>query len=390
MTLKQRAASGPTATGYVNGVVSGQTILTGFTESQETFNHSGFPKDLGGPRDVGGPWLLKRDEYHYNLGKILNQRFVGSDTVISGGPGDQTHPSPPSDASLYPKGANAISLCIPTNPIEPGYTFLSETLSDGLPSLFGVQTWKHRTQAAHNAGGEYLNVQFGWLPLISDMRGFAKAVKEHHSALQQLRNGSGHVTRVGMQFPPSETSSSGPTNMLLYQGGNTGVSTAASGSYYRSQTSKTWFSGAFEYHLPIGKGQLQKAQLYAEYADKLLGIKPTPTAIFNASPWSWALDWFSNAGAIVNNIGSLHQNGLVLKYGYLMTSTESVDSLGTSGHTTATGVQWGPAYRTRKRVFKKRIPASPYGFGVSDGDLSPQQKAIIAALGLTFGHGGHG
>jgi len=259
MTLKTRAAAGPTAIGYTNGVKSGQEILPGFTETSDTISHPiSYPKDLGTMHDVGGPWLLTRDSYSYQLGKILNQSFKGSDSVISSGPGFQTHPSPPSDASLYPKGANAISLCIPTNPIEPGYTFLSETLSDGIPSLFGVQTWKHRTEVAHSAGGEYLNYQFGWLPLISDMRGFAKAIKEHNNALQQLRDGSGKTTRVGMQFPQSQTSNSGDTSMLLHKGGNSGVSTAASGSFYQSQTSNTWFKGAFTYHLPIGKGQLQR------------------------------------------------------------------------------------------------------------------------------------
>jgi len=174
--------------------------------------------------------------------------------------------------------------------------------------------------------------------------------------------------------------------MLLHKGGNTGVSSSVTGTYYRLQTSTTWFKGSFTYLLPTGKGQLSKARRYAALADSFLGLKPTPTAIYNAAPWSWALDWFTNAGDVVNNISALHQNGLVLEYGYLMTSTKSVDNInfaqGTSG--------FSNGYRSRVREFKKRLPASPYGFGISDSGLSLSQKAVIAALGLSRGHGGRG
>jgi len=32
---------------------------------------------------------------------------------------------------------------------------------------------------------------------------------------------------------------------------------------------------------------------------------------------------------------------------------------------------------------KKRVPANPYGFGVSFSDLSPKKLSILAALGLS-------
>lgn len=349
------------------------------------FRSAGFPKLLGSGADIGGAWLMTRTRYDYRLGKIVTGQFRGSDSVITGGPGSQVHPDPPSDVSLYPKGATAISHSIPTNPAFSAVTFMSETLQDGIPSLLGVETWKHRTEIGRGAGSEYLNTQFGWLPLISDMRKFAYAVKNHSKILNDLQAGSRKHTRVGFAFPSDESSSSGTTSLFLHKGGNSGVSVALSGAYSRTQTSNMWFKGSFTYLIPASKGQLSKAQRYAEYADKLLGLKPTPTAIWNASPWTWALDWFTNAGDIVNNISALHQNGLVLEYGYLMASTRSVDTISTSGNTT-----WSSCSRSLVREFKKRIPANPYGFGISDGALSLSQKAVIAALGLSHGHGGRG
>jgi hypothetical protein len=384
-TRHSRSFVGPTAVGYTNGVKTGQTILTGTTEISDSLNHGFFPRLLGSGADIGGAWLMTRDSYNYSLGKILTGQFKGSDSVITGGIGSQSHPDPPSDSSLFPKGAQAISNCIPTNPAFSAVSFMGEAIQDGVPSMLGVETWKHRTRLAQGAGSEYLNYEFGWLPLISDIRKFAKAVKNHDKILRDLLDGSGRSTRVGFAFPSEQTSSSGSTSLFLHKGGNTGVSVALSGSYYRAQTKNTWFRGAFTYHLPVPSDTLGKMQLYAAYADKLLGVKPTPDAIWNATPWTWALDWFSNAGDVINNISRLNQDGLALTYGYLMVGTKSTDSIGTTGNTT-----WGPAFRTRIREFKKRIPASPYGFGVSDGDLSPRQKAIIVALGLTGGRGGRG
>ncbi|DAD50588.1 maturation protein [ssRNA phage Zoerhiza.3_5] len=384
-TRHSRSIAGPVAKGITNGVQFGQTQLAGTTEISDSLNHSGYPSLLGSGANIGGAWLMTRDQFIYDLGSIVSGKFKGSGSVITSGPGDQTHPAPPTDASLYPKGATAISRSIPTNPAFSAVTFLSESMQDGIPSLLGVQTWKHRTEIARGAGSEYLNTQFGWLPLISDIRKLANAVKNHSKILQDLKDGSGKSTRVGFAFPSSETSSNGASTFFLHQGGNPGLSTAVSGVYLRTQTSNTWFKGSFRYLLPASKSQLGKAQRYAEYADKLLGLKPTPAAIYNAAPWTWAVDWFTNAGDVVNNISALHQNGLVLEYGYLMTSTRTVDHLGTGGNP-----PWSPCSRTHIREFKKRIPANPYGFGISDLSLSASQKAVLAALGLSHGHGGRG
>ena len=386
-TRHSRSTAGPTAIGYTNNVETGREILPGTTEVSDSLDHGGFPELLGSGRDVGGAWLMTRDRFEYALGRIVTGQFAKSHSVISSGHAAQSHPSPPSDASLYPLGATAISNSFPTTPAYSAVTTLGETLADGFPLLPGIQTWRDRTKVAKNAGGEYLNVEFGWLPLVSDLRKFAKAVNTHERNLQELKAGSGHTTRAGFEFPSIQTSDSGTGSMLLHKAGNTGVSVSVNGSWYSQQTKRTWFKGAFRYLIPTGSDWLSKSQRFMALADKLYGIEPTPDAVWNFQPWTWALDWFTNAGDIVTNLSRLHQDNMVLEYGYLMQQVKSVDIIGTSG--TATGT-WSSCSRTRYREFKKRIPASPYGFGISDGDLSSTQKAIIAALGLTMGHGGRG
>jgi hypothetical protein len=263
-------------------------------------------------------------------------------------------------------------------------TAMRELMADGFPSAPGFQSWRDRTLRAKNAGGEYLNVEFGWLPLVSDMRTFAKSVNDHHKILSDLRAGSGKLSRVGYHFPSSSSFNSATGTAFCYFPGNSGFSTNVSATLVASQTIETWFSGAFEYYLPVSDSMVSKAQLYAEYAQKLLGVKPTPDAIWNSSPWTWGLDWFVNAGDVITNMSQLGQNGLVLKYGYIMSSCTTKSVLTTAAHPTAFG-GFTSGSVTHIQEWKKRLAANPYGFGVTDASLSAAQKAIVVALGLSRG-----
>jgi hypothetical protein len=150
---------------------------------------------------------------------------------------------------------------------------------------------------------------------------------------------------------------------------------------------KAWFEGAFRYYLPMGQTQEEKMQRYVIYARKIMGIKLDPEVLWNLAPWSWAVDWFVNAGDVIHNISALGRDGLVMQYGFAMASSEWTEDHACSfeygvGFTKSAS---GSSAYMRKRTYKKRIPASPYGFGLLDADLTSRQKAIIAALGLQTG-----
>jgi hypothetical protein len=382
MTLKSRATAGAVAKGYTNGVYTGQSIMPGITESMEGFSH-----DLSalGQRDCGGPWLLTRDNWQYSFAKCTGGSFKGSDFVPSGGT-STSHQGAPSDSSLNTQGATAIARTIPTAPTFNSLVALSELMRDGVPSVPGTQAWKEGTIRAQTAGSEYLNVEFGWIPLVNDMRNFAKVVKSHSEILDELQRGSGKFTRVGYGFPGSTSSGFSSGSINCYKGGNTGVTVTTSYNYSWYKQARTWFKGAFKYHLPASTTQAGKMALYASYADKLLGIKPTPAAIWNAAPWTWALDWFGNTGDVLTNISELGQDGLALAYGYIMSfgQTKELWSCASKSGT----IPITASSKTRTREFKKRLPANPYGFGVTDAMLSLNQYSVAVALGLTHGRGG--
>lgn len=86
--------------------------------------------------------------------------------------GNGTFPivNPSSDAELAAMGRFAISQVAPTKSLFDMASFVGE-LREGLPHAVGfASTSRGRTSAARSAGGEYLNVQFGWKPLANDAK----------------------------------------------------------------------------------------------------------------------------------------------------------------------------------------------------------------------------
>jgi hypothetical protein len=117
-------------------------------------------------------------------------------------------------------------------------------------------------------------------------------------------------------------------------------------------------------------------------ARKVLGIQLTPGAIWNLAPWSWAADWFSNAGDVLQNLDSWIIDGLVVRYGYMMETTIVRDTYTMVG---PTGYPGNPLASDVivESITKQRLKSSPYGFGLTWDTLSPRQIAIATSLGLS-------
>jgi hypothetical protein len=112
----------------------------------------------------------------------------------------------------------------------------------------------------------------------------------------------------------------------------------------------------------------------------MYGLTITPEVAWNLIPWSWLVDWFSSAGSAIANLSGGTVDA-VARYAYVMKSydrrieqhSEFADCNGAQYEATAT---WSA-------VAKQRTAAHPFGFGMTDDQLSSGQIAILAALGLT-------
>lgn len=298
-------------------------------------------------------------------------------------------------AQLDIMGATAIARCQPTNSIADASTFLGELLKDGLPTVPGIKAWEAKADLARKAGDEFLNVVFGWGPLTNDIRKTAKAVNHARSVLRQFERDAGRVVRRSYVFPTetSESTQKIASNVVPWYGTTIGFPSTYldRGDVWLNATfrRRVWFSGAFTYHLPSGYKSREAMDRIALGARKVFGLELTPEVVWELTPWSWAVDWVTNAGDVLKNLSAWSKYGLVMKYGYVMehsttTYTWYFRRTG-SGSPTYEGKPIGssPMPITTVTEVKQRRQANPFGFGVTWSGLSPIQNAILAALGLS-------
>jgi hypothetical protein len=292
------------------------------------------------------------------------------------------------NAVLNAQGATAVARCKPTNSVADASVFLGELLKDGIPAMLGHQTWKARTARAKEAAGEYLNVQFGWRPLVNDVRKFSYAVNHAHNVLQQYERDNGKVVRRNYRFPVQRSSTSivwktnaraviQPDASSFYVGAPAGIVIRT-----RETVRNQWFSGAFTYHMPTGSNARSGMARHALEAKKLLGISLTPETLWNLAPWSWTVDWFTKAGDVVSNLSDWATDGLVMRYGYMMEHTIVKDSYRlVFGSGISVDKTDAPLVLVTETKVRKR--ANPFGFGNTYNGLTAVQLAILGALGIS-------
>jgi hypothetical protein len=302
-----------------------------------------------------------------------------------------------SKADLMKKGTTAIARCSPTNSVADAAVFFGEAFKDGLPSLINPFNWETKLNLFKDLGDEFLNYEFGWLPFISDIRKTAEAINRVNAVLAQFERDSGRNVRRNYRFPTtkSKTSSLYKSGVYPYWGPNNLFwitnSLAGGGTIIKtSETSKScWFSGAFTYHLPSGydsRNQMDRAGLAAKL---VFGAELTPQTLWEMAPWSWAIDWVTNAGDVLKNLSAWSSYGQVLRYGYVMEHSIAKDTY--SFYHSPNYIGTGNNPRRKMEVSdmvilsetKQRYRANPFGFGITWDGLSPLQLAIAAALGIT-------
>lgn len=293
-----------------------------------------------------------------------------------------------SPGQLDAKGATAIQRCKPTKSVANLGTTLAETLKEGIPALVGKSLFESKTKHLLGKGaGEFLNVSFGWMPLVSDARKAAEAIRRADDILAQYERDAGRVVRRNYYFPLEKTI----TEDEIYS--NSFPYTFGSYFYLRNGLNgrcvrrrvverKTWFSGAFTYYLPSDYESRNRLKELRAKADILLGTDLTPELIWNIAPWSWLTDWFANTGDVISNLQDFQTGELVMRYGYVM---ETVKVSDTYTHYPSGASQFKDSVTpfTFVTETKVRRPANPFGFGVSWEGLSTFQLAILSALGIT-------
>lgn len=354
-----------------------------------------------GSADIGGEFFTRRGSHYHNSpyleiwtgtahdssffeGRIFPYTFGSDDNVL-----DQYPLEPSAREELDALGTTAIALTIPTNPVVSLATFFGE-LREGFPKMIGSQLFRSRLKNLRKGvGNEYLNWEFGWKPLISDVTKFLHAARNADKLWSQFLRDSGRRVRRHYTFPKLETIQSSVSNEpLIVTGmiGNSGFWQGGNNTFPRfhetREIRRRWFSGAFTYFADVDPVVLSTWRGHLQRFQKLYGVKITPDVLWNLAPWSWAADWFTNTGDVITNISRFSDDSLVMPYGYMMENSLRIETY-RMRNVTPKGYNIPDLTEVFTNNVKYRIQATPYGFGFDLGDLSLRQQAIIAALGLS-------
>jgi len=303
-------------------------------------------------------------------------------------------------ANLNTYGATALSRFSPLKPGASVGQLIGETFRDGLPHNPIVLLKKLKD--FKGLGQNYLNVEFGWLPFLNDLRQLYKTWNTLDSRMAQIirDNGrpirrSGNLKTTVTNVTTNEISPSTTTSSLE------GFSLFAADSSPQSPvhmkktvttSERVWFSGRMRYFIP----DTSSSQWSSKAKLALFGLNPTPSLLYELMPWSWLIDWFTNLGDIISNFSDNGIADLVIDYGYVMRHYKRVTTYSTmtNGLVKVNNSPGLSAHSPQKlytttivEESKERAVATPFGFGLTIGSLSARQIAILAAIDATRGTG---
>jgi len=365
----------------------------------------------------GGPLYVLKQSLHYNNIRRASYWRNGTtwDGVTCGATGTPTFTLPvlsaaASQAALDEAAAYGLRGYNRTKPGQSSADLAvaaKELWSDGLPSLplgsllkgdlkhFPFKL-KALLEAFRRLGGEYLNIVFGWKPFIRDLRRLYATMRTIDAQIAKLKAQNGQsIRRRAVLRDDVVTSTSGASYSTPFINVYGGPPSWPIGStvYRLNTTTKTrvWYSACYRYWIPDVKSWGWDLRARAA----LFGVLPTPKVLYDAMPWSWLVDWFTDVGELVDAVSPTAVSGTTMKYGYTMLN-DVVTSTATSHvtHSSAAtrvgnfGSVWEGCDATFSTIYKKERKirtggVQPFGPGFSVGSLSAGQWAILAALGLS-------
>jgi len=299
-------------------------------------------------------------------------------------------------------GPRMINDTLPTNPVTNVAQTLAELKREGisLPGVNYAKWLQSRSSFLGTVGGEYLNVAFGYIPLIQSVYDVCQTILKSARILEQLERDAGKVVRRKRSLPVTVLSNAysswndvywrPPTagDEFIVNGIFSGWPGSRRGQFGQLEridrkTEQYSFSGAYTYYFENGIDPISKMRDFEQKANLLLGVRAlTPEVLWELTPWSWLSDYFVTFGDLFSNVTRFSSDGLVMKYGYLMRHSVS-ERIYTQNGISFKSSSPGPFSITLKLERKERVRATPFGFGLNPDSFSVRQWTILAALGLT-------
>ena len=292
-----------------------------------------------------------------------------------------------SPISLDAIGSKLVASAIPTNPLVDGAVSLAELFREGIPRAIGASLLRDKVGFLRSLGSEYLNVEFGWKPLIGDLQAASKAVIDSDAIIQRLVAHSGKRLHRFRMLPDQIDNTLSVSSLGEHMGDVDRRCWSGTTLNQRliATRKRTWFSGEFTYYLD--PATMSESSRIATNARLLYGLQVSPEVLWNLAPWSWLVDWVVNVGPLLHNMSAFQNDGLVMRYGYVMQNNVRTETQRMIMGTPKSGnmIPSYPVYQRFKGDRKIRRKANPFGFGVVSDAFNTRQWSILTALGLTRG-----
>lgn len=346
--------------------------------------HYGYP-DFPKNSNVGGPMRItsvtrKRDLV--NVGTIWTGRSGISHNLRYTGSFVPDYLADPSIGEDSPAAwaAEAYRRMRPDRPSMDLAQAIGE-LKD-LPMMLKTRFTKH----LRDIGNYYLALKFGWEPLLRDIVKLYHLQQEVEKRIKQLLRDNGKPVRrrIKLFSDVIETSKQVTTSYSVWY-------PVLNTYYYRRQpysticstyTDEVWASAQFRYWLPSGPRDLKwRSSLKRE----LMGTTPSPSTIYNLVPWSWLVDWFTNAGDVIDNLTVSVAERCAADYFYMMRTVSRTQNRQAHLHVrdeTGKPVEF-TGHSESKRFAKHRLKGDPFGLATNQNTLTGMQWSILGALGLS-------
>jgi len=290
-------------------------------------------------------------------------------------------PAPVNEIDLSGWGTKAYNRMKPTKPSFQALNAIYELRE--VPAMLSQRFTKN---GLNGIGDYYLALQFGWKPLLQDIRNTVLTHINMQKRLKQLLRDNGRPVRRSIELTNSKDVSTtvvGPS----YGGFSPGFVTQfypkiGTISQTVTKNDRIWSKAEFKYWLPPGP---QDVNYKRAMMAKIFGFQPSPAVVWNALPWTWMSDWFFNVGDILENMDAGVANRLAANHFYLMHQQENIGRNDAFGffYDTAGNVITRSGTSTCTQFRKTRVKGDPFGFFTPENTLSGSQLAIMGALGLS-------
>jgi len=263
----------------------------------------------------------------------------------------------------------------------------AEPQFEGLNALYELREVPNMLRQRFNpdltgASNYWLALQFGWKPLLSDIRSLINTQRIAEQYLKQLLRDNGRSVRRTAKMEVSSTTSRTVSKSYAHIE-DIGVTQLHASEHERIETltvvDNVWASARFRYWLPGGPRDINWTR---SMLARIYGLHPRPSVVYNAVPWTWLIDWFTNIGDIIDNMSPGVAERLAADYFYVMREKRETLVSEVTGRLYFDNVPRAfSVSSTAKRVTKARVSGSPFGFGINESQLSPMQWSILGALG---------